>query len=258
MNYYAIAIFFLIRFLVVRLIFKYRLKFLKGLLYGAAGVLLIWGAYVFYDEFDTNRNLDRLENWSEMNKISVDKNNIKLKPFKIEFDQSEWGFLLKKLEMSRYFKPLNEKYSERNEYGFDPDYTQELVEYWKTKFNWKSQVDYLNKFPQFQIQINETTIHFVRVITNKNDDKASIPIMLMDGWPGTFFGFYKMIDYINTEFKHTSFDIIVPTIPGYGYSTSLDRPLDTLDTAQLFDGIMRYSHGESVKYFVHGNFRLFF
>ncbi len=59
-----------------------------------------------------------------------------------------------------------------------------------------------------------------------------------------------MIDYISTEFKDISFDIIVPSIPGYGYSTPLDRPIDVQDTAQLFDAMMRYLHGENVKYFV--------
>lgn len=222
----------------------------KGLVKGSLVPLLVAVLLGFYQHYTNVALTKSVTEWAEANKIIIEKEKIKLKPFKIEFDQSEWGFLLKKLEMSRYFKPLNEKYSERNEYGFDPDYTQELVEYWKTKFNWKSQVDYLNKFPQFQIQINETTIHFVRVITNKNDDKVTIPIMLIDGWPGSFFGFYKMIDYISREFKDISFDIIVPSIPGYGYSTPLDRPIDAQDTAQLFDAMMRYLHGENVKYFV--------
>ncbi len=163
----------------------------KGLVKGSLVPLLVavlLGVYQYYTNVTLTKSVTE---WAEANKIIIEKEKIKLKQFKIEFDQSEWDFLLKKLEMSRYFKPLNEKFVARNEYGFDPEYAEELVAYWKTKFNWKSQVDYLNKFPQFQIQINETTIHFVRVITNKNDDKASIPIMLMDGWPGSFLGSIK-------------------------------------------------------------------
>jgi hypothetical protein len=218
---------------------------------------IILGLYQSY----TNKNLTKaVTEWAETNKIIIQKDKIQLKPFKIEYDQSEWELLLKKLELSRYFKPLNEKYAERNEYGFDPDYTLELVEHWKTKFNWKSQVDYLNKYPQYQIQINETTIHFLRVITNEqNDQNPPTPIMLLDGWPGSFFGFYKMIEYLESEkFKHISLDIIVPSIPGYIYSAPLDRPIDAQDTAQLFDALMRYLHGENAFYFVHGKITVYY
>jgi len=117
----------------------------KGLVKGSLVPLLVavlLGVYQYYTNVTLTKSVTE---WAEANKIIIEKEKIKLKQFKIEFDQSEWDFLLKKLEMSRYFKPLNEKYSARNEYGFDPDYTQELVEYWKTNFNWKSQVDYLNK-----------------------------------------------------------------------------------------------------------------
>ncbi len=61
MNYYDIAKYFLIRFLVVCLIFKYRLKFLKGLLYAAAGVLLILGAFVYNDEYDEYDEFDEFD-----------------------------------------------------------------------------------------------------------------------------------------------------------------------------------------------------
>ena len=224
----------------------------KGFLIGSFVALVLSIAIGYYQIYKNESLTQSIIEWAETNKISIKNDKIHLKTFKIEFDQNEWNLLLKKLELTRYFKPLNNAYAARNEYGFDPEYAQELVEYWKTKFNWKSQIDYLNKYPQFKIQINDTTIHFLRVITNKKEDSVPIPIMLIDGWPGSFFGFYKMIEYIEREFREISFDIVVPSIPGYGYSTPLDRPLDVTDTAQLFDAIMRYLHGENCKYFVHG------
>ena len=224
----------------------------KGFLIGSFVALVLSIAIGYYQIYKNESLTQSIIEWAETNKISIKNDKIHLKTFKIEFDQNEWDLLLKKLELTRYFKPLNNAYAARNEYGFDPEYAEELVEYWKTKFNWKSQIDYLNKYPQFKIQINDTTIHFLRVITNKKEDSVPIPIMLIDGWPGSFFGFYKMIEYIEREFREISFDIVVPSIPGYGYSTPLDRPLDSTDAALLFDAIMRYLHGENCKYNIHG------
>jgi microsomal epoxide hydrolase len=220
-------------------------------------ILVLSIAFVLYDDYKTNINLEKLEKWAEENKIVVDKTKVKPTPFKIEYDENEWNLLKQKLELTKYFEPLSEKYVKKFEFGFDPEYAKVLVDYWKTNFNWSKQVDYLNRLPQYRIKINDITIHYVHFITNKdklsNNNIKSIPILLMDGWPGSFFGFYKMIDYLNDNYKDISFNIIVPSIPGYGYSTPLNRPFDYVDTAQYFDALMRLIHGDNVQYFMHGN-----
>ena len=63
-----------------------------------------------------------------------------------------------------------------------------------------------------------------------------------------------MIDFIEKLYDKDSFDIIVPSIPGYGYSTPLRKPVDQVETAQLFDAMMRFVHHDSnCQYYVHGN-----
>ena len=251
--YYNIIVIILIRIFVMRVIFRNKLKFLKGLGYTFAAVALVSMAFFYYDNQVTDANFAKLATWSEENKIVVDPKSVAPKAFRVKYDQHEWDLLVRKLELSRFFKPLNDKYVARNEFGFDPEYNEELVAYWKTKFNWTTQVDHLNKYPQYTITINGTVIHYVRFITNQNEFQTATPVLLLDGWPGSFFGFYKMIDYMSEHYTETSFDIIVPTIPGYGYSTPLDRPLDSTDTAQLFDALMRFTHGdENCRYFIHG------
>jgi microsomal epoxide hydrolase len=62
-----------------------------------------------------------------------------------------------------------------------------------------------------------------------------------------------MLGYLKDNFKEVSLDIIVPSIPGYGYSTPLNKKIDIIDTAQLFDALMRHIHSnDDCKYFVHG------
>ena len=125
-------------------------------------------------------------------------------------------------------------------YGFNPEYAKELVTYWRKSFDWKKQINKLNKYKQYRITINNTIIHYIYHETNKGKSaKPAINLMLIDGWPGCSFSFLEMIDKIETEFKDLSFKIIVPSIPGYGYSTPLNHVVDYVDTAFLFDAIMR-------------------
>jgi hypothetical protein len=226
----------------------------KCLVYFLTTSALLIQLYVYYDEYKTSIVLRQLEEWADKNKLVFEKSSVEAKPFKLEYDEKEWQYLLKKLEMSRYFEPLDEKYVKRNEYGFDSDYARDLINYWKKEFNWKKQIDDLNRYPQFKIQIDQICIHYVHFITNKNNNNVSkrIPVMLLDGWPGSFFGFYKMIDHMKDKFDEVSFDIIVPSIPGFGFSTPLTKPIDYIDTAMLFDALMRFVHSEDVEYFIHG------
>jgi juvenile hormone epoxide hydrolase len=92
----------------------------------------------------------------------------------------------------------------------------------------------------------------MRIITNGKTDKT-VKLVLIDGWPGCNLSFLKLIEYLTTTYLNVSWDIIVPSIPGYGYSTPLNKPLDTIDTAHYFDALMRFIHNETqLEYFVHG------
>lgn len=79
-------------------------------------------------------------------------------------------------------------------------------------------------------------------------------MLLLNGWPSTVFEMYKAIDYIEANYNNDKqyYDIIVPSIPGYGYSTPLNRPFDAADVARVYDALMRHLFGENCVYYVHG------
>lgn len=224
----------------------------KKIFYSSSFVLIVAVAFGYYQQFRFTQTVIDIEKWGQENLLVLSKIKTLVKPFKIEYDEAEFEALKRKLENTRYFEPLDGENVKKFEFGFDSEYLKELVDYWKMNYNWSKQVENLNRFPQFRININEITIHYVRVVTNEAPGRKPIPILLIDGWPGAFFGFYKMIDYMNENYKDLSFDIIVPSIPGYGYSTPLKKPFDFIDTAQYFDALMRFVHNENVQYFIHG------
>ena len=193
-------------------------------------------------EYYINRKADNLTKkaaeWGKENTPKLDKSAIKREEFKIKYDEAEWNLLQAKLNLTRYFNRL-ENIPDFS-YGFNPEYAKELVTYWRKSFDWKKQIDRLNKYKQYRITINNTIIHYIYHETNRGKQvKQTINLMLIDGWPGCSFSFNDMIEKIETEFKDVSFKIIVPSIPGYGYSTPLNRVVDLVDSSILFDAIMR-------------------
>lgn len=117
------------------------------------------------------------------------------------------------------------------EYGTDITVLKQLVDYWQTAFNWRSQESLLNSFPQFLESIHGMALHFVHVKSASEDAPA---LMLVHGWPGSFFEFYKVIPLLSPHFH-----LIVPSLPGYGFSAAPREPgFDTLAAASALNGLM--------------------
>ncbi len=85
----------------------------------------------------------------------------------------------------------------------------------------------LNKFRQFTTEIDGIEVHFIH---EKGKGKNSRPLLLTHGWPDSFYRFYKVIPMLTDPVKYgndpsSSFDVIVPSLPGFGFSehTSLSN-----------------------------------
>ena len=102
-------------------------------------------------------------------------------------------------------------------YGFNSNYLKQVVEYWKTKYDWRKQEKELNKYNHFKTQIEGINVHFVHVKPTK-PSKTVIPLMMIHGWPGSFIEFYKVIPLLTEPVDGVAFELICPSIPGYGFS----------------------------------------
>lgn len=137
--------------------------------------------------------------------------------------------------------------------GVPADYLREMVAYWRDEFNWEHQVRMLNRFPQFITGIDGQRIHFLHI---RSTDPDAIPLLLVHGWPGSFVEFIDVIEQLSsTRCRDTpfprSFHLVIPSIPGFGFSTPLGQWGWTPHRiAQAFAELMRrvgYS-----RYGVHG------
>lgn len=134
----------------------------------------------------------------------------KLTPFVIGVAEEIFQDLKRRLASTRW---PDEIIGAGWEYGTNLSYLKELVDHWQNRFDWRSQEAKLNAFSHFRENIDGLQIHF---IYEKGKSPHSIPLILTSGWPSSFYEMTKIIPLLTD-----SFDVIVPSIPGFGFS---DRP----------------------------------
>lgn len=109
-------------------------------------------------------------------------------------------------------------------YGANLKYMQSLVAYWLDQFDWRPQEQRINSFANFRADVDGLHIHFIH---ERGKGPNSIPLLITHGWPSSFVEMLKLIPLLTDPASHgaalaDSFDVIVPSVPGYGFS---DRPL---------------------------------
>jgi len=159
-------------------------------------------------------------------------------PFRIDVPQAVLDDLRARLARTRW--PQGSEGESWN-YGTNLGAMKALVEYWQNGFDWRAQEARLNQFPQFKAEIDGVGIHFIHV---RGKGANSMPIILTHGWPDSFYRFYKLIPMLTDPARFggdpaQSFDVIVPSLPGYGFSDHpQDRSVTLVKTADLWFKLM--------------------
>src|SRR6202521_4013050 len=78
----------------------------------------------------------------------------------------------------------------------------------------------MNALPQFITEIDGLAINFIHV---RSKHKNALPLIVTHGWPGSIIEQMKIIDPLTNPTAHggnasDAFDVVIPSIPGYGYS----------------------------------------
>jgi pimeloyl-ACP methyl ester carboxylesterase len=112
------------------------------------------------------------------------------------------------------------------EYGIPLDYVKELVDYWRTEYDWRVNEARLNQFPQFRTTIDGANVHFMHV---RSVEPRAFPMLMTHGWPGSIVEFANIIEPLVDPRAHggdprDAFDLVIPSIPGYGFSGPTSQP----------------------------------
>ena len=145
------------------------------------------------------------------------------KPFTISIDDSQLEDLHLRLQNTRWPDAIPGMDWED---GTDPGFLQRLTEYWRTDFDWRRQEARLNSLPQFVTDLDGVGIHFIH---RRGTGPSPYPLVITHGWPGTGFDLEQLIPLLTDPASHgadpaDAFDVVVPSLPGYGFSGRPTRP----------------------------------
>lgn len=168
------------------------------------------------------------------------------KAFKINITQSVLTDLNHRLAATRWPDEIENDDWKR---GANKKYLKELCGYWHNKFDWRKQEVYLNTFSHYRTTIDDSGIHFIH---EKGKGRKTIPVLLTHGFPDSFVRFLKLIPMLTEADEYGfSFDVIVPSIPGYGFSDIPDKAgMDPKRIGGIFNQLMNELGYD--QYFAHG------
>ncbi len=161
-----------------------------------------------------------------------------IEPFRIAIPQAVLDDLHERLARTRWTADFaNDQWA----YGANAAYIRELAEYWRDRYDWRAREAMMNAFPQYRTRIDDVPVHFIHV---RGKGPNPVPLILNHGWPWTFWDFHKVIGPLSDPAAYggdpaDAFDVIVPSLPGYGFSTPLTRPgVNFWTTADLWVELM--------------------
>lgn len=163
-------------------------------------------------------------------------------PFTIAVSDDEIDDLQRRLAATRLpNEPLG---NEHWDYGTNLSYMEKLLSYWRNDFDWRAQEESLNRFPQYRATLEdedgeEHTIHF---IYERGSGDNPVPLIMTHGWPSTFREFLDVVGPLAHPEKHgregPAFDVIVPSLVGYGFSSIPRKPIGPARIADLWHRLM--------------------
>ncbi|KAJ8938570.1 hypothetical protein NQ314_011429 [Rhamnusium bicolor] len=174
-----------------------------------------------------------------------------IKPFKINVSDQILKDLQQRLANALPFQaPLE---GVKQNYGINTNLLKDIVEFWKTKYDWREREKYLNQYPQFTVSVQGLKLHYIHVKPVEAKGLKVLPLLLLHGWPGTVREFYEIISLLTTAQKGRDFvfEVIAPSLPGYGFSEAAVRPgLGAAQMAVVFKNFMKRLGFE--KYYIQG------
>ena len=131
------------------------------------------------------------------------------------------------------------------EHGTNKTYLKELCDYWINEFDWQKHQVEINKFQNFISNVDGTDIHFIK---EKGTSPNSKPLLLMHGWPGSVIEFLHIIEKLAHPEKFggnekDSFDVIIPSLPGFGFSGKPNKPMGPRKMAEILNKLMTENLG---------------
>jgi len=125
-------------------------------------------------------------------------------------------------------------------YGTNLDYMKEICAYWVNEFDWRKHEAEINRFSHYTAEVDGIDLHFIH---EKSSSPTSMPLIISHGWPGSVVEFLDIIEPLAHPerfggSKDDAFDVVAPSLPGFGFSGRPPRPYGPRKMAGMFDTLM--------------------
>ena len=146
-----------------------------------------------------------------------------IRPFRVHFPDEALADLRRRIAATRW--PDKETVDDASQ-GVQLATMQKLARYWEKDYDWKKCEARLNALPNFVTTIDGLDIHFLHV---KSKHPNALPMIVTHGWPGSVIEQLKIIDPLTNPTAHggtaaDAFDVVIPSLPGYGFSGKPTAP----------------------------------
>lgn len=174
-----------------------------------------------------------------------------IRPFHIDTPQAALDDLADRLARTRWTTELP---GVGSDYGVPLERVQNLVDYWRTSYDWRTWESRLNEYPQFTTEIDGQTIHFLHV---RSPEPDATPLILTHGWPMSVVEYLDVIGPLSDPRSYggdprDAFHLVIPSVPGFGYSSpTTERGWSRYRVARAWAELMRRLGYDS--YGAHGN-----
>jgi pimeloyl-ACP methyl ester carboxylesterase len=140
-----------------------------------------------------------------------------IRPFAIETSDEQLEDLRLRLRRTRWVE--HETVNDWSQ-GVPSAYLTELCQYWAEAYDWRKTEARINSIPQYCTEIDGLDFHYLHV---RSSYPNALPLIITHGWPGSIVEFLKVIGPLADPVAFggnasDSFDIVCPSLPGYGYS----------------------------------------
>ena len=117
-------------------------------------------------------------------------------------------------------------------YGTDAHYLGTFRDHWRDRYDWSAAQARFNALPQYVAEIEGIAVHFYHLPARTGE--RGYPIILSHGWPGSVLEFLEAMQLLAAR----GYDVVVPSLPGYGFSGRPPRPIGAGDIARMWRTLM--------------------
>lgn len=145
--------------------------------------------------------------------LSLGAPHMDVRPFRIAVDDRTLDDLMTRLSTTRF---PDEVSNAGWDYGTNLQFMRDLTQHWMRGYDWRAREAYLNSFPHFITHIDGYDIHFIHA---RSANPRAVPLIITHGWPSSFNEMLRIIPLLKQHFH-----VVVPSVPGYGFSSRPSRP----------------------------------